>query len=125
MLYVKKKFRYKTFFDDRRHVINAFVDSLLAVDPDDDALGDLCGSEGRPPGGRGPQHLAGRDLLQVEVVGRSAVLVHVRATIPALVVGYQTVLKVTVPSNSNNFSFMPRLESFGHCTANFRSFGRG
>ena len=63
------------------------IPSLLAVDPDDDALGDLCGGVGRPAGGRGLENLAGRDLPQVEVVGRSAVLVHVRASVPAVVVG--------------------------------------
>ena len=57
--------------------------SLLAVEPDDDALGNLRGGEGRPAGGRRPQHLAGRDLPQREVVRRSAVLVHVRASVPS------------------------------------------
>ena len=73
--------------------------SLFPVDPDDDALGDLGGCEGRPAGGRGAEHLAGGDLAQVEVVGRSAVLVHVRASVPALEVGHPISLKDTWNKN--------------------------
>ena len=60
---------------------------LPAVDADDDAPGELGRGEGRPAGGAGREHLAGRDLAEVEVVRRRAVLVHVRAAVPASVVG--------------------------------------